>query len=33
MGRYDNPLPGVSEQWVGVLIRVIMAALAAWAGG
>ena len=32
MGRGDNPLPGVQEQWVGVLIRVLMAALAALAG-
>lgn len=32
MGRGDNPLPGIQEQWVGVLVRVIMAALAAWIG-
>ncbi len=32
MGRNDNPLPGVQEQWVGVLIRVVIAALTAWLG-
>ena len=33
MGRSDNALPGISEPWVGILIRVIMAALTAWIGG
>lgn len=32
MGRNDNPLPGVQEQWVGVLIRVVIASLTAWLG-
>lgn len=32
MGRDDNPLPGVQEQWVVVLIRVVIAALTAWLG-
>lgn len=32
MGRDDNALPGVKEQWVGILIRVILAAITALAG-
>ncbi len=32
MGRNDNPLPGVQEQWVSILIRVILAAITALAG-
>ncbi len=32
MGRNDNPLPGVQEQWIGLLIRVILAAITALAG-
>lgn len=32
MGRNDNPAPGIQEQWVGILIRVVMAALTAWLG-
>ncbi len=31
MGRDDNPLPGVQEQWVGILLRVILAAITAFA--
>ena len=29
MGRNDNSLPGVKEQWVGLLIRAILAAITA----
>ncbi len=32
MGRNDNPLPGVQDQWIGLLIRVILAAITALAG-
>lgn len=32
MGRDDNALPGVKEQWVGLLIRAILAAITALAG-
>lgn len=32
MGRDDNALPGVKEAWVGILIRVIIAAITALAG-
>jgi hypothetical protein len=31
VGRNDNPLPGVQEQWVGVLLRIVLAAIAALA--
>lgn len=33
MPRNDNPLPGVQEQWVSVLIRMIVAALSALVAG
>lgn len=33
MGRQDNALPGVKEAWVGILLRVILAAITAIAGG
>lgn len=32
MGRNDNALPGVREKWIGVLLRVILAAITALAG-
>lgn len=32
MGRDDNAIPGVKEQWIGVLLRVILAAITALAG-
>jgi hypothetical protein len=32
MGRNDNPAPGVQEQWVAVLLRVLIAGLTAWLG-
>lgn len=32
MGRDDNALPGVKEQWVSILIKVILAAITALAG-
>ena len=31
MGRNDNALPGVKEAWIGVLLRVIIAAITALA--
>jgi hypothetical protein len=33
MPRNDNPLPGVQEQWVSVLIRIVVAALSALIAG
>ena len=32
MGRNDNALPGVKEQWVGLIVRAVLAALTAWLG-
>jgi len=29
MGRNDNALPGVKEQWVGLLLKAIIAAITA----
>lgn len=29
MGRNDNPLPGIQEQWVSLLLKAIIAAITA----
>jgi len=31
--RNDNPLPGVQEQWVSILIRAIISVLSALVAG